>query len=178
MEWMIKDSRRADHVLHPSTEGALEAMQMLAPALTPQKIMDVGCGSGLLSLSAHRLWPKASIWAADISAQAVEDCTENIKAYGAEAHITPLRAEGFAHPRIQNEAPFDLILANLLAEILIPLAPEAAKLTRERGALVASGILAWATEAVITTYQSHHFELSAEIHMQEWRTLVFARLPS
>jgi ribosomal protein L11 methyltransferase len=172
-EWTLRDSRQADHVLHPSTQGMAEAMSALSERFSPQKILDIGCGSGILSLIALELWRGAALTAADVSEQAMEDCEENFAVQGLLDRVTICRSYGFSNPAITAGAPYDLILCNLLAEWLVRLVPDVTHHLQSGGFFIASGILAWMAPQVIEGYASYGFELAAEIHAEEWRTLMF-----
>lgn len=174
-EWVIRDSRASEYVLHPSTQLALEALRALKEGHSFTGVLDMGCGSGLLSLAASEYWPQASILATDISKKAVSDAETNAFQYGLQARLSVLRADGFAHPRIRASAPYGLILCNLLAEQLVRYAPELKAHLAPGGYGVLSGILAWMYPNVMEVYESLGFEIAAEMQLEEWRCLVVQR---
>lgn len=135
-------------------------------------ILDIGCGSGLLSLAATELWPKAQILASDISAAAVRDAGENIRAYKLENRISALRADAYDHAEIRARAPYDLIICNLLADILIRTSPDLKAHLAAGGIAIVSGILAWMQPQVVEAYAALGFEILGEIHIEEWRALL------
>lgn len=169
-EWLIRDKREAGRVLHPSTEAALTALQELARQGTPATLLDIGCGSGLLTLAAGELWPGIRITCADISPEAVADTQENLRRAGQQAHV--LRSDGFSHPAITAKGPYDLVVCNLLAELLVRFAAEVKAALAPGGCAVLSGILAWHAPQVIEAYRALGFEITAEIAIGDWRALM------
>ncbi len=171
-EWILRDSRLPEMVLHPSTEGALMALRELAGIRDFTKVLDIGCGSGLLSLVASEQWPKARILAADISEKAVSDTQANIRQYGLEDRITAIRSDGLKNPEIGKNGPYPLILCNLLADILIRIAPDVKSQLAPGSYAVLSGILGWMQPQVAEAYRVLGFDVSGEIELKEWRTLI------
>lgn len=175
-EWLLKDSRPAQKVLHPSTCCAIEAVNALASAhLDPARILDLGCGSGLLALLSAALWPEARIIASDLSEQACEDARVNVATYGLESRIEIIRSEGFAHARLKESAPFDLILANLLARTLFETLEPLSRHLAEDGMAVLSGILVWRLEELLPALDAVGLCVTDTLAIQEWRALVIAR---
>lgn len=173
-DWLLKDSRPENKVLHPTTELALEALKTLAQeGFAPGRVLDVGCGSGLLTLAACGLWPGAAVTACDISAQAVADCGENLAAAGISERVQLVRSDALGHPQVLAGGPYDLVLANLLADILIVAAREVERATAPGGVAVLSGILSWQRPAVAEAYAATRLELAGEIAAEPWLALVF-----
>lgn len=120
--------------LHPTTRGCLELLQEVNPM--PLRALDVGCGSGVLALAALRLGAE-SIVACDTDPGAVTATRDNAARNGLAERVDV--AQGSLH-----EAPaerFELILANLVAAVLVELAPRLAAHLAPGGALLASGII-------------------------------------
>lgn len=137
---------------HPSTHLALQALHALADVLEPQRILDIGCGSGVLAMTAAHLWPNAQIWAADIEASAVEVAKRNIAHNQLAERITTLRSDGYRDKVIQAAAPFDLVLCNMTADIIVPLAAGLKQVLAEEGVAVLSGILRWRSQEVLAMH--------------------------
>jgi len=158
---------------HGTTRGCLEALDRLhADGLSPQRILDLGTGSGLLAIAARKLWPEAVILATDIDPESVEETLVN-----ADKNDTPLEAvtaDGFDHPVFEGRT-FDLILANILAGPLIHLAPEVAKVTEPGGLVVLSGLLEEQADAVTAAYVAQGMELKGREVIEGWGTLVIMR---
>lgn len=100
--------------------------------------------------------------------------TAPIGGNGATPKITPLQADGFAHPAFR-EAQFDLITMNILAEPLLGLASAAAHHLHSGGVLITSGILQWQEPQIREAYQSLGLELTSRLTLREWVTLVWQK---
>lgn len=168
----ITDSRPEAHVLHPTTKMVMQLLQGISerPITT---MLDVGTGSGLLALTAHHIWPEATIIGSDISALAVKEAQHNIAQNAPKANIKMLRAEGLDHPRIRAAAPFDLICANLLAELQCRYAPDMMQHLAPGGLLILSGIQAWQAQPVEQSYQACGATLTHKQQDEQWVTYVF-----
>lgn len=118
---------------HPTTVLSLRALRsVLWPEAT---VLDVGCGSGVLAVGAAMLGAPY-VEAVDISAGAIDVTRDNAARNGVEAQIVAsTRTLG------ELEGPFDVVVANILAPVLVDLAPELRRLTAASGVLIVSGIL-------------------------------------
>src|SRR6187402_2197725 len=113
----IEASRAFGTGHHETTAGCLEALDRLArDGKSFANVADIGTGTGLLAFAARALWPAARILASDIDPIAIDVTAENMAINGLAADAVALvAADGMDDPRIQNRAPFDLIIANILA---------------------------------------------------------------
>lgn len=172
---------------HPTTAGVIAALEAIDPSLfTPRTACDIGCGSGILSFAIIKLLG-CGVIAADISAPSIATFTENarhnhiplLSASGITTlpagHAIPLHADGFDHPTIQNVAPFDLIVMNILAEPLLRLATDAEKHLAAEGVLILSGILQWQEPQIREAYQGLGLELATRLTVGDWVTLVWQK---
>jgi ribosomal protein L11 methyltransferase len=120
---------------HASTRLVLEEMQTLADAgLGPDAVLDVGCGSGILSIAAALRWPGARIVAVDHDPLAVDATAENAAKNGVGARIA-----ASARPLGELAGRFPLVLANIQAHVLRELKAEL--IARSAGTLILSGLL-------------------------------------
>lgn len=119
---------------HETTASCLEIMPSI-PELAGCKALDLGCGTGILAVAAACLGAE-SVLAVDLDPAAVRSCQENITLNGLETVINPVCGELSTVAR----QPFDLILANIYVDILIPLASQLVELTRPGGHLLLSGV--------------------------------------
>jgi ribosomal protein L11 methyltransferase len=122
--------------LHPTTRLCLVGLEAIAePGLVRgARVLDVGCGSGILAIAAAKLGA-VSVTAVDIDPIAVEATTANAARNGLERRIA---ARAGSLP--SDDAPHDLVLANLIASVLIALAGSLRDELRPGGTLLASGI--------------------------------------
>lgn len=162
---------------HATTTGCLTMLDRMAGAGARfAHIADIGTGTGLLAFAAQRLWPRARIVASDIDPVSVGVAADNAiinhvplgRAMGQVALVT---ASGTDHPLIRRRAPYDLIIANILAGPLIELAPAFAMLMEDGGSLILAGLLDRQTEAVRAAYASVGVRLAEVQKGGDWPCL-------
>jgi ribosomal protein L11 methyltransferase len=139
-------------------------------------VADVGTGTGLLAFAAFRLWPAARVIASDIDPVAIAVCHENANAnaiaLGAQrGSVELVVAAGLAHRRLRRRAPYDLIIANILAGPLIELAPVLAGAIKPGGSVILAGLLDSQAEAVTAAYRLRGMRLAHRIDQGSWPTL-------
>jgi ribosomal protein L11 methyltransferase len=159
---------------HETTSLCLGAMSDLARRRRFANTLDLGCGTGLLAIGAAKLWRRRVI-ASDIDPVAVEVTRENAAANGARALVRGVVADGLDHPALAGHAPYDLIIANILAEPLTRLAPAIARAMDRRGWLILSGLLRWQENIVLSFYRPHGLVLRAIRRENMWSALVLER---
>lgn len=166
---------------HETTSGCLIALSRLkAGGAAIADLLDLGTGSGLLAFAAMRLWPTARAAASDNDPVAIEVSEENSAINGvrlgrARGQVELLVAEGMDHPRLQARAPYDLVIANILAGPLIDLAPSVAKAIAPGGRLILAGLLDHQAPAVAGAYRRQGMMLTGRIDRGEWPTLVMRK---
>jgi ribosomal protein L11 methyltransferase len=157
---------------HGTTLGCLRAFDRLAGAgLAPGRVIDIGCGTAVLAMAAAAILPQAVVIASDIDAVAVDVARANVAINRLEGRVECIEAAGFAHPRIRELAPYDLIFANILKGPLIELAPNMAAHTARHGIVILSGLLAVQAESVMESYISQGFSLLHREDLGEWSAL-------
>ncbi len=174
--------------LHPTTRLCLEALEdYLCPAqagLCPAKaglgpvqagvrpsatLLDVGTGSGILAIAAARLGA-SRILALDTDPLAVRIARENVALNQVESHV---RVEVGTMENSNPQSPlWDLVLANILAETIIDLAPALAANLCPGGILVVSGIIAERTDAVLASLHQNGLSLVEQRNDGEWVALI------
>ena len=166
---------------HETTAGCLEAIsRMKAGGLSFSNLLDLGTGTGLLAFAALRLWPAARAAASDIDPVAIEVAAENAAVNGvrlgrARGQVELAIAPGVDHPRLRARAPYDLILANILAGPLVELAPSIATALAPGGRLILAGLLENQAESVAAAYRGQGLMLTARTGRGEWPTLVMRK---
>ena len=132
---------------HNTTAGCLAMLTTLKRSgAVVRNLADIGTGTGLLAFAALDLWPRALATASDIDAVCVDVVAENARLNGLRlgaraGEVTMVVAAGMDHPLLAARAPYDLIIANILAGPLIELAPAFARGLVPGGSLVLSGLL-------------------------------------
>lgn len=159
---------------HETTALCLGALSELSRRRRFYNVLDVGCGTGLLAIGAAKLWRKR-VTASDIDPVAIEVTRANARANGEAALVNAVVADGLAHPALTARAPYDLILANILAEPLTRLAPEIARSLARGGMLALSGLLRWQENLVLSFYRPHGLVLRHTRRDGPWSALVLER---
>ena len=160
---------------HGTTKGCLEAIDRLAnEGYQPSRIADIGCGTAVLAMGAARIWP-VTVLASDIDRVAVDTASANVIANGLDGRVICIEAVGFDHPMLEEAAPFDLVLANILKQPLIDLSPDMAQSVNRGGKIILSGILVDQGQDVIDAYRNVGFSLDHRDELGEWVTLTMTR---
>ncbi len=147
-------------------------------------IADVGTGTGLLAFAALHLWPRALMTASDIDPAAVEVTAQNaalngVAPGGGRGQISLHVAAGVDHPVVQGRAPYDLVIANILAGPLIELAPSLCTVLEEGGTLILAGLLDDQADRVVAAYRAQGMRLVDRLAVDDgpWPTLRFRKRP-
>ncbi|MDP7602887.1 MAG: 50S ribosomal protein L11 methyltransferase [Alphaproteobacteria bacterium] len=162
---------------HASTLGCLLALDALAGAGNYARPLDLGCGSGILALAIARTWARSCtqpVLAVDIDAGAVDIARANAELNGVAGRVHCLHADGFGHAGVRRQAPYDLIVANILAEPLKHMATDLAAHLARRGKVVLSGLLQRQEGGVIAAYRRAGLRLQRRYRLDGWSTLVLA----
>ncbi len=163
--------------LHPSTELALDCLHALHGKAQCDKVLDIGCGNGLLSIVCAQIWD-AEVVAIDISDAAVKDATENAIDHKLQEKIHIHRSDRFAHPAIAKHAPYGLIIANMLDQWLIEMAVDIKKHVKPEGYAILSGMLPWLVTDTKRSYTSLGFEIIEEFNTSQWCSCVLKAPPA
>ena len=166
---------------HETTAGCLEALDLLRRrGAVFANIADIGTGTGLLAFAALKLWPAARAIASDIDPVAIEVAAENAAVNRVPVGRGPGRlalavAPGLDHRELVARAPYDLILANILAGPLIELAPAFAAALAPGGRLILAGLLDSQKPRVLAAYRRQGLAPMFEVMRGEWPTLALRR---
>jgi len=162
---------------HDTTAGCLAALDRLEVAGKRfANVADIGTGTGLLAFAAMALWPEAKAIATDIDDIAVRVSEENAAINGVKlghsaGQLLLAVADGMDHAMIQARAPYDLLIANILAGPLVELAPAFAATVAPGATLVLAGLLDTQSDAVIAAYEAKGMKV-VERGESEWCVLV------
>ena len=154
---------------HATTAGCLGVLDGMADA-SPRAMIDVGTGTGLLAFAARHLWPTAAVVASDIDAAAIEVTRANAAANGVEG-VELIVADGALSDAITARAPYDLIVANVLAGPLVSMAPELAAIAAPGATLVLAGLLDTQAAEVTAAYAACGCTPAASDRRGDWTIL-------
>jgi ribosomal protein L11 methyltransferase len=158
---------------HETTALCLSVLSDLARGQAAfQNVLDLGTGTGLLAIGAAKLWKKR-VLASDIDPVAVEVTRENARANGVAPWVLAAVADGLDNPLLKNGAPYDLIVANILAGPLTRLAPSITRALATGGTLLLSGLLR-NQELLVTSFYPR-LRLIDRRRMGPWSALVLER---
>ncbi|EJF88285.1 ribosomal protein L11 methyltransferase [Bartonella vinsonii subsp. arupensis OK-94-513] len=155
---------------HGTTAGCLEMIAKVMKHENPKNVLDLGTGSGVLAIGIAMLKP-VCVLASDIDPIAIQVAQHNIELNGVKEYITAVTATGFSHNKIASRAPFDLIVANILANPLIEIAQEMVQALQKGGSLILSGILEEQHPHVLEVYIKQGLKHIETYHRQGWVTI-------
>ena len=162
---------------HATTSGCLAALDKLErEGARFTNVADIGTGTGLLAFAALELWPEAKCIATDIDPIAIDVARENAVINGVPlgmhaGELVLAVAEGMDSPLLSARAPFDLIIANILAGPLIELAPDFAGALTPGGKIILAGLLDGQVDRVLSAYDASGFT-PVNRSSGEWPVLV------
>lgn len=159
---------------HATTAGCLVVLDRLLRARRYRNPLDLGTGSGVLAIALAKAL-RRSVLASDIDPDAVEVAAANARLNHIASLVRSIHADGVSHPQMRQRAPFDLIVANILAEPLMRLAPRVVRILAPGGDLVLSGLLVHQRERVVAAYGTQRLRLVAAFRFGEWTVLNFRR---
>lgn len=161
---------------HATTLSCLVAAEQVTRNWHPRRVLDLGCGSGVLGLAVLRLEPKARVTAIDIDPEAVRVAQANARLNGLSGRIeVRVGGEGGTLTRDLPREAYDLALANILAGPLIALAPRLATCLRPGGRAVLAGILEGQDKKVAAAYGAAGLSLERRLTIAGWTSLVLLR---
>lgn len=161
---------------HGTTSCCILAIEHVkSSGVTPRNILDMGCGSGILAAAAARLWPDVPVFAADNDPECVR-VTDRHLAINGITNVHSYQSEGYdPQSPVWKDAPYDFIIANILAGPLIEMAADQSKALERDGYLILSGTLREQAERVLAAYTPHGLNLIAEFPGDEWMTLLLRK---
>jgi ribosomal protein L11 methyltransferase len=158
-----------------TTSGCLEAIDALTRRRRFARVLDLGCGTGLLGIAAARVLPGARVVASDNDPIATDIAKANTRLNRVAARVRVVTASGFAHPLLRRPQSFDLVVANILPRPLIALAPSMRAALPPGGVTVLSGLLNHQAHEVRARYHALGFRLLSARRHAGWTVLALER---
>jgi ribosomal protein L11 methyltransferase len=159
---------------HGTTLGCLMALERMLDRRRPRRILDIGCGTGVLAIAAARA-SRRPVVASDIDPVSVRVARDNARLNRAGALVEIIRANGLSDRRMQARAPFDLVFANILLGPLKQLAHPIRRIAAPEARVVISGLLSGQANAALAAYRGRGLVLERRISFDGWVTLVLVR---
>lgn len=166
----IEASRAFGTGEHETTELCINSMNKLDKNII-KNIYDIGTGSGILSLTADKIFSKANIIACDIEEVAIEISKMNNNVNNSDIYFYKNTESDLNIPEKFKNLKFDLILANILEKPLLNLAQEIKSLTNSNGYLILSGFLDYQSDKIEKYYKKLGFNLENKLKKDQWVAL-------
>jgi len=160
---------------HETTTGCLEAIDKVLKRRRYRALLDVGTGTGILAIALAKR-THIPVIASDIDPVAVQTTIENARENGVGRQVIALQATGLDHRKIATGAPYDLIVANILAGPLSALAPAMGRVAGHGAAIILSGILEHQAARVVAAYSRQSMVLRQKLLRNGWTTLILEKL--
>ncbi|MEE8663623.1 MAG: 50S ribosomal protein L11 methyltransferase [Acetobacter sp.] len=158
---------------HGSTRGCLRALERIAHH-RPKRILDLGCGSGILAMGAAALL-KRPVLAVDIEPWSVRVAASNATLNQLGRLLICRHGNGWHTPEIRRKAPYDLVFANILARPLCKMARDLARNLAPGGHVILAGLLDTQARMVLSAHQRQGLVLVEKLREGDWATLILKK---
>ena len=156
---------------HGTTRGCLLLLDRVLKAYRPRRVLDLGTGTGVLAISAAKAL-RIKVLASDIDPLSVKVARDNARLNGAGELVKAIRAAGLSAPQFARSGPFDLVLANILANPLRQMATPLARHLACSALIILSGLLPHQAQNVIAAYRARGLVLERHIQIEGWSSLL------
>lgn len=160
---------------HGTTRGCLLLLDHVLKSSRPRHLLDLGTGTGVLAIAAAKALHRA-VLASDIDPPSVRVAAENAALNEVGNHVRVIRATGFAAPDFARAGPFDLVLANILANPLRQLASPMTQHLAPRAYVILSGLLTPQAPAVIAAYRARGLVPLRHLRIEGWSSLLLRKV--
>jgi len=160
---------------HGTTRGCLLLLDHVLKSSRPRNLLDLGTGTGVLGIAAAKALHRV-VLASDIDPPSVRVAAENAALNEVGNHVRVIRATGFAAPDFSRAGPFDLVLANILANPLRQLAGPMTRHLAPAGRVILSGLLTHQAPAVIAAYRARGLVPVRHLRIEGWSSLLLKRM--
>jgi ribosomal protein L11 methyltransferase len=156
---------------HGTTRGCLLLLDEILKAHLPRRVLDLGTGTGVLAIAAAKAL-RRRVLASDIDPLSVRVATDNARLNGVGDLIETICATGFSAPQFAGHGPFDLVLANILANPLRRMATSMSRHLAPSGIVILSGLLPHQAQGVIAAYRARGLVLKRHLQIEGWSSLL------
>ena len=160
---------------HGTTRGCLLLLDSVLKAHKPKRVLDLGTGTGVLAIAATKAL-RVKVLASDIDPLAVRVARDNARLNGTGDLVGTIQATGFSAPEFTMHGPFDLVLANILANPLRQMATQMARHLAPSALVILSGLLPHQAQSVIAAYRARGLVLKRHLQIEGWSSLLMQRV--
>ena len=160
---------------HGTTRGCLVLLGHILKAHRPRRVLDLGTGTGVLAIAAAKAL-RDHVLASDIDALSVKVAAENARLNGVGPWVEVAWGSGFSAPRLRQRKPFDLVLANILANPLRQMATPMSAHLAGGARVILSGLLSAQAQSVIAAYRARGLVLERQIIIDGWSSLLLHKV--
>jgi ribosomal protein L11 methyltransferase len=160
---------------HGTTRGCLILLDEVLKAYFPRRVLDVGTGTGVLAIAAARAL-RRRVLASDIDPLSVRVAADNARLNGTGDLVETVKGSGFSAPEFRARGPFDLVLANILANPLRQMATPMSRHLAPSALVILSGLLPHQAGAVISAYRARGLVLKKHIRIEGWSSLLMCKV--
>jgi ribosomal protein L11 methyltransferase len=160
---------------HGTTRGCLLLLDEVLKAHRPRRVLDLGTGTGVLAIAAAKAL-QITVLASDIDPLAASTARDNARLNGAGDLVETVCATGFSAPEFSARRPFDLVLANILANPLRQMATAMARHLAPSGLVILSGLLPHQAQSVIAAYRARGLLLERQLQIEGWSSLLMRNM--
>ena len=156
---------------HGTTRGCLLLLDHVLKARHPARVLDLGTGTGVLAIAAAKAL-HCKVLASDIDPLSVRVARDNARLNTTGNLVETIRATGFSAPQFAKHGPFDLVLANILANPLRQMATPMARHLAPSALVILSGLLPYQAQGVIAAYRARGLVLLRHLRIEGWSSLL------
>ena len=156
---------------HGTTRGCLLLLDCVLKAHRPRRVLDLGTGTGVLAIAAAKAL-HGEVLASDIDPLSVRVARDNARLNGAANRVRAIHATGFSAPQFGQHGPFDLVLANILANPLRQMATPMVRHLAPSALVILSGLLPYQANGVIAAYRARGLVLLRHLRVEGWSSLL------
>jgi ribosomal protein L11 methyltransferase len=156
---------------HGTTRGCLLLLGEVLKAYQPRRVLDLGTGTGVLAIAAAKALHR-KVLASDIDALSVKVAADNARQNGVGGMVEMAWGNGFSAPLLRQRRPFDLVLANILANPLRQMATPMSRHLTDGARVILSGLLSPQAPSVIAAYRARGLILERQIRIEGWSSLL------
>jgi len=160
---------------HGTTRGCLLLLDSVLKAYRPRRVLDLGTGTGVLAIAAAKAL-HGEVLASDIDPLSVRVARDNARLNGAGNRVRTIHASGFSAPQFGQHRPFDLVLANILANPLRQMATPMARHLAPSALVILSGLLPYQANSVIAAYRARGLVLLRHLQIEGWSSLLMRKV--